>query len=164
MRLLAILVLMAACTESGGAASQSVGGVDLAQPARALGTEPFWSVEITPEALVYSGVDRPEQRLANPGAKVSGSTAVIAAKDAAGEPLVVTLTAGECSDGMSDGVYPLNAEVKVGAETLKGCAASEAFFRTAPPLEGGHSTAPLERVGSTRSWFDGRAAWLRCSP
>ncbi len=135
--ILAAAVLAAACTEPGGAndasGAQTVGGVDLAQPVRALGTEPFWSVEITPQQLIYSGVDRPEQEIVNPGAKVSGSTAVIEAKDAVGASFVITLKAAECSDGMSDRIYPLEAEVKVGAETLKGCAASEDFLKAQPP-------------------------------
>lgn len=137
MVLAAAVVLAAACTEpsggGGAGGAQSVGGVDLTQPVRALGTEPFWSVEITPQQLIYSGVDRPEQEIANPGAKVSGSTAVIEAKDASGAPFTVTLKAAECSDGMSDRTYPLEAEVKVGAETLKGCAASEDFLKAQPP-------------------------------
>ena len=33
-------------------AAAVLGGVDLGQPVRALGTEPFWSVEITPDALI----------------------------------------------------------------------------------------------------------------
>ena len=36
-------------------------GVDLGKPVRALGTEPFWSVEITPDGLVYTRVDQPAQ-------------------------------------------------------------------------------------------------------
>jgi uncharacterized membrane protein len=130
----AAAVLAAACTGPGGAGgAQSVGGVDLSQAVRALGTEPFWTVEITPQTLIYSGVDRPEQQVSNPGARVSGSTAVIEAKDAAGASFVITLKAAECSDGMSDRTYPLEAEVKVGAETLKGCAASEDFLKAQPP-------------------------------
>ena len=108
-------------------ASGIVGGVDLASPSRALGTEPFWSVAITPQELVYSGVDRPEERFANPGARIDGDTAVITA-----EGLTVTLKAATCSDGMSDRTYPLEAEVKVGAEVLKGCAESQATLDAGP--------------------------------
>jgi len=108
-------------------ASGIVGGVDLGSPARALGTEPFWSVAITPQELVYSGVDRPEARFANPGPRIDGDTAVIAA-----EGLAVTLKAATCSDGMSDRTYPLEAEVTAGAEVLKGCAESQAVLDAGP--------------------------------
>lgn len=110
-----------------------LGGVDLNQPLRALGTEPFWAVEITPSALVYSGVDRPEQRAANPGPVIQGATAVYATATDQGAALVVTLIATECSDGMSERTYPLTARVEIGQETLNGCAASVAFLTT-PPL------------------------------
>ena len=110
----------------------TIGGVDLAQPMRALGTEPFWGVEIKPDELVFTGVDRPELRFANPGAVREGDAAVIKATDTTGVDLVVTLRAAECSDGMSDRVYPLEAEVKLGAETLKGCAASQAMLDAEP--------------------------------
>ncbi len=100
-----------------------LGGVDLGQPLRALGTEPFWAVEITPDTLTYSGVDRPERRASHTGPTVQGTTAVYTGA-VGDDALVVTLMATECSDGMSDRTYPLAARVEVGGETLIGCAAS----------------------------------------
>jgi uncharacterized membrane protein len=107
-------------------------GVDLSQPVRAIGTEPFWSVEIRQDQLVYSGVDRPETKMTNPGAEVHGDAAIIAAKDAAGADFAVALRAAQCSDGMSDRVYPLAAEITYKGETLKGCANSQAALDTGP--------------------------------
>jgi uncharacterized membrane protein len=109
-----------------------IGGVELARPIRALGTEPFWGVEIKPDELVYSGVDRPETKIANPGPRMEGANVVIAAMDAGGEAFTVTLRDAECSDGMSDRVYPLEAEVKYKGETLKGCAISQAAMDAGP--------------------------------
>jgi uncharacterized membrane protein len=109
-----------------------LGGVDLNQPLRALGTEPFWAVEITPQDLAYTAVDAVEVRASNPGPTIQGTTAVYAAAGADGATLVVTLIATECSDGMSDRVYPLTARVELGAQTLNGCAASVAFLETQP--------------------------------
>jgi len=109
-----------------------LGGVDLNQPLRALGTEPFWSVDITPEALVYSTPDGAPLGAGNPGPTVQGTTAVYAAAGADGTALVVTLIATECSDGMSDRTYPLTARVEAGSQTLNGCAASVAFLNSAP--------------------------------
>jgi len=40
-----------------------------------------------------------------------------------GHRIVLRLTPGECSDGMSDRHYPYFAEVGVGKALLKGCAA-----------------------------------------
>lgn len=101
-------------------------GVDLDQPLRVLGTEPFWAVDITPQGLTYSGVDRPEQKAANPGPALQGTVAVWTAQTAAKTPLVVTVMATDCSDGMSDRTYPLTAKVEIGGDNLTGCAASTA--------------------------------------
>ena len=109
-----------------------IGGVDLSQAVRAVGTEPFWGVEIKPDELVYSGVDRPETKMANPGPRMEGDRVVIAAQDAGGEAFTVTLRGAECSDGMSDRVYPLEAEVHYRGETLKGCAISQAAMDAGP--------------------------------
>lgn len=109
-----------------------IGGVDLSQPVRALGTEPFWGVTIRPDALVYGGVDRPETQMANPGPRREGDAVVIAA-DARGEAFTVTLRDATCSDGMSDRIYPLKAEVRYRGETLEGCAMSEAAMAASPP-------------------------------
>ena len=105
-----------------------LGGVDLNRPLRALGTEPFWGVDITPDGLVYTAVDSPEIRAANPGPTVQGTTAVYASATEDGTALVVTLIATECSDGMSDRTYPLTARVELGGQTLNGCAADYAFL------------------------------------
>ena len=101
-------------------------GVDLNQPLRLLGTEPFWGVQVTRDALVYSGVDRPEQRAPNPGPTVTGTVATWDVTTDKGAQLKVMLTATECSDGMSDRTYPLTARVELGGETLNGCAATVA--------------------------------------
>jgi len=110
---------------------RALAGVDLDQPVRVLGTEPFWAVEIKPDGLTYSGVDRAEQKAANPGPSLQGTVASWTAKTEAGTDLTVTLTATDCSDGMSDRIYPLTAKVEIGDETLTGCAAATAAIERA---------------------------------
>jgi uncharacterized membrane protein len=138
---LVAVIALAACSEAPDepaprpeppAQPPVLAGVDLRQPVRALGTEPFWAVEITPDALVYSGVDRPEQRAPNPGPVMQGAIATFTTETAEGHELIVTLMATECSDGMSDRTYPLVARVEVGEETLSGCAAPTAALMQAP--------------------------------
>ena len=132
---LAALSLLAACTQEPAqgpdrpetpAPPPVLGGVDLGQPVRALGTEPFWGVDIAPARITYSGVDRPVQAAPNPGPAVTGTMATWTTQTAQGNALEITLIATECSDGMSDRTYPLTARVVVGSETLQGCAASTA--------------------------------------
>ncbi|KQW86389.1 COG3650 family protein [Brevundimonas sp. Root1279] len=122
-------------------------GVDLTEPVRALGTEPFWSVDLTGEEVVFRGVDRPEQRAPQPKASVQGTVVRLESQTTAGTPIVITLASTECSDGMSERIYPLTAIVKVGEETLNGCAASTAAIMTAG--EQGPVTASAEAPPAT---------------
>lgn len=131
---------LAACSQEGEPDSAAatpaapppvLGGVNLGQPIRALGTEPFWGVDLTGRELVYAGVDRPEQRAPQPEPVVQGTTATYEATTGAGQTIRVMLAATECSDGMSDRTYPLSAIVKIGDETLTGCAASTAAIMSA---------------------------------
>lgn len=137
---LVLAVTLAACSDPAPTGPEApaapaptvLGDVDLNQPLRAVGTEPFWAVDITSQDLAYTAVDAVEVRASNPGPTVQGTTAVYAAAAPDGSTLVVTLIATECSDGMSDRVYPLTARVELGAQTLNGCAASVAFLNSQP--------------------------------
>jgi uncharacterized membrane protein len=105
-------------------AAPVLAGVDLTQPLHVGGNEPFWSVQLTGSEMVYSGLDRPEQRAPQGQPTVQGTMAVWESTTGAGNPLKVTLTATDCSDGMSSRTYPLTAVVQIGEETLMGCAAT----------------------------------------
>lgn len=98
-----------------------IGGIDLVQPLRVLGTEPFWAVDIAHETLVLTrpGVADVTAPTSNP--VVTGTTAVYSGTTNTGQTMVLTVIATECSDGMSDRVYPLTAKVELGEETLNGC-------------------------------------------
>lgn len=108
--------------EPAAAPAPALAGVDLTRPLRVVGTEPFWAVELTGSEMVYSGADRPEQRAPQTAPVILGSMAVWESTTAAGNALKVTLTAADCSDGMSDRTWPLTAMVEIGGETLMGCA------------------------------------------
>ena len=133
------LAALTACSQptaekapAAAAEARTLAGVDLDQPLRVLGTEPFWAVEITPAGLTYSGIDRPEQKAANPGPALQGTVAVWTTETEAKAALVVTLTATDCSDGMSDRTYPLTAKVEIGDDELTGCAAPASMLTTQP--------------------------------
>ena len=91
-----------------------------APPAKAymaLGTEPGWTLEITPERLAYNG-DYGDTRImvANPGARPSfnGERYVT-------DRLTVDVTHSMCSDGMSDRRYRDTVTVVADGKTVKGC-------------------------------------------
>ncbi len=89
---------------------------------RALGTEPFWNARIQGRCVTYSHPDdqkgtRIWTRFApGPGGgSWSGSLG--------GRPFELRIRPGRnCSDGMSDRVYPLAAELILGGERRQGCA------------------------------------------
>lgn len=146
--LIAAATALAACSADpddspeapdGRVAAPVFAGLDLSRPVRLIGTEPFWGIQLTGAELIYSGVDRPEQRAPQPQPLIQGTVATLETTTSAGTEIAITLTATECSDGMSDRTYPVTALVEIGGETLMGCAASAATIMSA-----GESGAMLE--------------------
>ncbi|ESQ74458.1 COG3650 family protein [Asticcacaulis sp. AC402] len=105
-----------------------IGGVDLSQPVNLVGTEPFWSVKVDGATMTYSSPEASGKPYPLETTKIVNSKAELA-----GGGLSVTLTAGTCSDGMSDRVYPLTAVVKLDGKTLNGCAISAAEMAQTKP-------------------------------
>ena len=70
-----------------------------------------------------------------PSQQVVDVDPVTGVSTADGKALKVTLTAGPCSDGMSDREYPLKAKVELGDEKYIGCAATVAQLGQPAPGE-----------------------------
>lgn len=97
-------------------------GPDYSGDFDAVGTEPFWNLKVRAGGMTLARPDHPEVTTANPGPRADGDQGVFDAS--VGEQrLVLRLTPGDCSDGMSDRRYGYTAEVWIDGETLKGCAA-----------------------------------------
>jgi len=110
-----------------------IGGIDLVQPIRVLGTEPFWAIDIAHETMVLTRPGVPDITAPTSDPVVTGTTAVYSGTTNTGQTLVLTVIATECSDGMSDRVYPLTAKVELGEETLNGCGNTILALSQAPP-------------------------------
>ena len=107
------------------------GDIGEGETVRFTGTEPFWSAEATGNRLLYRTAEDPDgmtvtvERFAGRGGlSFSGS--------AGGAAFDLTVTPGECSDGMSDATYPYTATLSVGGETRFGCAWTDANPGTRP--------------------------------
>lgn len=98
---------------------QAAVNADFLGPLQAAGTEPFWGLRVGGKELVFSRPGQADVRVANPGPRMEGKSAVWAAPHGA---LELTLTPGHCSDGMSDRDYPYTAVVVADGQTLSGCA------------------------------------------
>lgn len=91
-----------------------------AAPFSARGNEPFWRVDINGTNIALIRPDAPITVALNAGLAATGDQAIWTAQS--GDATVtVTLTKGDCSDGMSDLKYGYTAKVVWGAETLNGC-------------------------------------------
>ena len=97
----------------------------------ARGNEPFWGVDIKGTDIVLTRPDALAATATNAGLATTASQAIWTAQ-AGATPVTVTLTKGDCSDGMSDLKYGYTARVVWGAETLEGCG----FPTAAQPREG----------------------------
>ena len=87
----------------------------------ALGTEPFWSATTAPSNVTYS---TPEIQAGTAIAVVESrdGTARVYSGKLTGQPFVLRIAKGECSDGMSDTVYTYTASLTVSGEDRRGCA------------------------------------------
>lgn len=89
---------------------------------RALGTEPFWHLDLTPTGLRFTtpedtlGIVTPPvtPRLEGDTTRWTGKTERTA--------FDVRIWPGSCSDGMSDRVWPAAALVQIDGRTWRGCA------------------------------------------
>lgn len=92
----------------------------------ALGTEPFWSIRTSRTEVVYSTPELPQgvRLIAGSGyaRNPAGRESISFSARLNGEVLVLIIESGQCSDGMSDTVYPYTAKLRIGARTEQGCA------------------------------------------
>lgn len=109
------LLALAACAPATEAPPQGPGGPPAAY--MAIGTEPGWTLEITPAHLNYDGdYGATKIRVANPGAE-AGTTGERYVTDR----LTVDVMRKECSDGMSDRRYRDTVTVRADGKTVTGC-------------------------------------------
>lgn len=132
------LPLLAACVPAADAPQPP------APPAAAymaIGTEPGWTLEITPARLNYHG-DYGETKImvANPGARPSfnGERYVT-------DRLTVDVTHSPCNDGMSDRRYADSVTVTADGKTVQGCGG-----RILPPETLAGSTWRFVSVGGAK--------------
>jgi heat shock protein HslJ len=83
----------------------------------AVGTEPGWTLEITPERLNYAG-DYGETKIAVPN---PGATPAANGKTYAAGRLSVAIEHAPCSDGMSDRRYADTVRVTADGKSVQGC-------------------------------------------
>ena len=147
MRTVGFLLLALACAVALTGCSQSdsidaegalYDGIAPGETITLSGTEPFWGVTIDPQddgsyranVTILGGAEEPS---AQPVAveRFAGNNGLGFSGDFEGAPMIIAITPGECSDGMSDRTYPFVATVQMGDASLKGCG-----YTSATPFAG----------------------------
>lgn len=118
MRWIVPLLLIAACAPVRSP-------VPIAEPYRALGTEPFWALTIDARRMVFTEANAPGVEIVQPTPRpIHGF-----AGDIYQTPRIhVNIVHGRCSDGMSDRVYPDSVQLTVDGRAYRGCGASASWF------------------------------------
>jgi uncharacterized membrane protein len=118
----AVLLALAACTvEETGSTGGTEQGPLSPSGYSLIGTEPFWGGTVAATEIVYTTPENQEgERIAVTAAYGPSSETYSGTLD--GQPFVLTLTAGPCSDGMSDNEHAFTAQLRVLGETRQGCA------------------------------------------
>lgn len=95
-------------------------GIEAGEVIRFTGTEPFWGGRVEGSMLTYSTPENHDGEVitvtrfaGNHGLGLSGKLGEAA--------FDMTVTPSECSDGMSDRVYPLTVTLSIGGELREGC-------------------------------------------
>jgi len=128
----AAALLTAGCNETPGEISRDSTPFDgIAEDAQITvgGTEPFWGLSITPAGSSYearySSPELPEGETF-PVSRFAGNNGLGFSGEWAGAPVTLALTPGDCSDAMSDRIYPFTATLQLDEVTLFGCAHTDA--------------------------------------
>lgn len=128
---LAASLLLAACSAGGADSSgkttvtaadtQSYSGIGEQETVHFAGTEPFWGGQVSGKALTYQTADDRAGRQLTVE-RFAGRNGVSFSADLEGQPFVLAVTPGKCSDGMSDRSYPFTVTLQVRGEQRQGCA------------------------------------------
>lgn len=87
-----------------------------------LGTEPFWYVKIEPDSgIIYNQMDEGITRYPYSSPRQDGAKTIFESS-LSGSKIKIIIESGQCSDGMSDEVYPYTCKVEKDKTMLSGCA------------------------------------------
>ena len=87
---------------------------------QALGTEPFWAVDVMAGKLRYSSPEVSGITFASTEKKDGKGTRYSGSMN--GQAISLLVEPGKCSDGMSDTVYQWKAALTIAGKTEQGCA------------------------------------------
>ncbi len=124
---------------------------------RGRGNEPFWSVEMTSEAITFRPMEGDAMTVAPVPAPRQDGNAEVYEATAGGEAFSLTITDKVCADTMSGMPFPKSVTVALGAKTFTGCGGEPAALLRGewiiaeingkPPVAGSTPTVKFEADG-----------------
>ena len=96
------------------------------------GTEPFWDGSVVAGQLTWSTPENIDGTIVSV-TRFAGRGGLSFSGTLEQRSLDLTVTPGDCTDGMSDRIYPLVATVSLGEEILNGCAWRDSDDLGPPP-------------------------------
>lgn len=130
-----LIVLYSACREGAPRAADSTGAPAVSttnEPLRALGTEPFWALDIDSSGLRFITPDDTSGMRFPPIAPIAAGDTMVWTGATERAAFDVRIWREQCSDGMSDRVYPYAARVRIDATDYRGCADRRAMIVAVP--------------------------------
>lgn len=125
------LVLVVACHQGGSSGGAGVpgdtsstkpyDGIGADEVVHFVGTEPFWGGQADAKTLRYTTPGNPEG-VKVPITRFTGRGGLGISGELDGHTLDMTVTPGQCTDGMSDRRFPFVATLKLKGEVREGCA------------------------------------------
>ena len=111
--------------------TQSYSGIAVSETVHFTGTEPFWGGQVLNGALTYTTPENSEGQMVAVS-RFAGRNGISFSGMLHDQPLVMAVTPGKCSDGMSDRSYPFTVTLQVRGETREGCAWTDSQTFTGP--------------------------------
>ena len=131
--LLIAALALSACQSGGAGGSGAPGDSDDRHPyagiaetetLRLTGTEPFWGGEIIGGTMTYTTPENPDGEAIRV-TRFAGRNGVSFSGTLEEDTFVAAVSPGQCSDGMSDRIYPFNVTLRIGDDVRNGCAWSQ---------------------------------------
>ena len=113
--------------------SQAYSGIGATEIIHFTGTEPFWAGQVAGQSLTYQTPEDQAGRQLTVE-RFAGQNGLSFSADLEGQPFVLAVTPGKCSDGMRDRAYPFTVTLQVKGEQRQGCA-----WTDRQPFTGGQS-------------------------
>lgn len=134
----ASLTLLAACGSAPdsaveGLASETFDAIAPGEVVNYTGTEPFWGGAAGGGMATYSTPENPDGS-EFPVTRFAGNNGLGISGELDGAAFDLTITPGECSDAMSDRVYPYTATLLIGSDQRQGCAWTESQPFSGPEM------------------------------